>query len=423
MRLKKPTRQISLSGFAFEDWDFKTANTGELTHAIHPYPARMVPQIASRLVRRFSSKDGRVFDPFCGSGTVTLESARLGRSSFSSDINPLAVLITKVKCTPLEDRKIEELVVKVTESLRETDSRASKIGVPQVPNLNYWFKEDVINDLASIGLAIRRVEMNDEYRDFFNLCMSGTIYDVGNLDKRDNPYFLRTLKGDRLASFKPKTVRTFMEKLDSARSRIRELSKSIRESETKYVQPRIVLRDSRGYVEEIGGFDLLLTSPPYGEEKNTMSYMRFAKLACNWLGYTPAELRKFESLSLGHNARSHTEWRPPSAELRNLLSSLRERGREDRASDVSAFFEDYFDLLVKAVNHLEKGGHFCIVIGNRTANGTPVRNDLVTQELCTSAGMTHVVTHYRNIPKKALPRSDGKVELINAESIVVMKKV
>ncbi|MEM4416420.1 MAG: hypothetical protein QXH32_10750, partial [Candidatus Caldarchaeum sp.] len=37
-----------------EDWDFEGADTQYLTHGIHPYPARMIPQIAHRLISRYS---------------------------------------------------------------------------------------------------------------------------------------------------------------------------------------------------------------------------------------------------------------------------------------------------------------------------------------------------------------------------------
>ena len=59
-----------------EDWDFRGADTNYLTHGLHPYPARMIPQIAARLLERYASPGDWVLDPFCGSGTVLVE-ARL----------------------------------------------------------------------------------------------------------------------------------------------------------------------------------------------------------------------------------------------------------------------------------------------------------------------------------------------------------
>ncbi len=44
------------------------------------------------------STDGNpppVLDPFCGGGSIPLEAQRLGLEAHASDLNPVAVLITK----------------------------------------------------------------------------------------------------------------------------------------------------------------------------------------------------------------------------------------------------------------------------------------------------------------------------------------
>lgn len=422
MDLKRTTKQIDLTGSTIEDWDFADADTTQFTHGIHQYPARMVPQLAERLIRRYTSKGQVVFDPFCGSGTVLLEAYRNGRKSCGSDINPLAALITRVKCSPLDDKTVEQLSTKILEDAEKERMFPLKYDLPEAPNLKYWFRQSVIQDLACIRASISRLDMDEDYRDFFRVCFSSTIYDVANLDKGDNPYFLRTLKGEKLEAFKPNALRTFRVKIDETRSRIRDLARLLGETKGELFKPKIVLGDSRELVKDIPRFDLMLTSPPYGEEKNTMSYMRFAKLACYWLGYTSKELKSLEATSLGARPNDAADWQPWSKELRRLLEELRGHGNEARSIEVRAFFADYCQLLEKANLRLKNNGYFCIVIGNRTAKGIPVRNDLITQELCEHIGMLHVATHYRNIPKKVLPRSDGKVNLINAESIVIMKK-
>ena len=95
---KKET-QTTLEGKVIEDWTFARANTQDLTHGLHPYPARMIPQIAERLINRYSSENEIVLDPFCGSGTVLVESKLLGRNAIGNDINPLGTLLAKVKTT------------------------------------------------------------------------------------------------------------------------------------------------------------------------------------------------------------------------------------------------------------------------------------------------------------------------------------
>ena len=40
-----------------EDWTFKEIKTQEFTHGLHQYPARMHPEIAKRLIAKFTSKN------------------------------------------------------------------------------------------------------------------------------------------------------------------------------------------------------------------------------------------------------------------------------------------------------------------------------------------------------------------------------
>lgn len=62
---------------AIEDWTFADADTQYMTHGLHPYPAGMIPQIANRLIERYSKPRLTVLDPFCGSGSVLVESRLL----------------------------------------------------------------------------------------------------------------------------------------------------------------------------------------------------------------------------------------------------------------------------------------------------------------------------------------------------------
>src|ERR1700730_12599471 len=78
-----------------------------LTHNLHPYPAKFVPQIPRILIEKFCPKGGVVLDMFCGSGTALLEAALLGHDAIGTDLHPLAVLISKVKTTKLSAGDIQ----------------------------------------------------------------------------------------------------------------------------------------------------------------------------------------------------------------------------------------------------------------------------------------------------------------------------
>lgn len=71
------------------------------SEAIHPFPARMAADIAlDELVALPSGSV--VLDPMAGSGTVLRVAADLGHRALGFDVDPLAVLMTKVWTTPID---------------------------------------------------------------------------------------------------------------------------------------------------------------------------------------------------------------------------------------------------------------------------------------------------------------------------------
>ncbi|MEO7093430.1 MAG: DNA methyltransferase, partial [Polyangiales bacterium] len=76
-------------------------------HGFHSYPARLHPVTAARLVAGLAPEKGVVLDPFCGSGTVLVESRLAGRRAVGTDVNPLAIRLAhlKVRGLPEEERR------------------------------------------------------------------------------------------------------------------------------------------------------------------------------------------------------------------------------------------------------------------------------------------------------------------------------
>ena len=76
-------------------------NVEGLTHQFYRYPARFSPAFAAAAIRCFSEPGQLVLDPYMGGGTTVVEAVAAGRRAVGSDINSLAVFITRVKTTPL----------------------------------------------------------------------------------------------------------------------------------------------------------------------------------------------------------------------------------------------------------------------------------------------------------------------------------
>lgn len=123
----RATGRRSLHPQGAQDWTFRDVSTQKHTHGIHLYPARMHPEIARRVISKYSNSGDVVFDPFMGSGGVLLESILNGNNATGLDINPLAVLISKVKTTVFKNKKIS-LITKSLQTILDNSNREIKAG-------------------------------------------------------------------------------------------------------------------------------------------------------------------------------------------------------------------------------------------------------------------------------------------------------
>ena len=78
-----------------------------LTHDFYRYPARFSPHFARAAIKAFTQAGDVVYDPFMGGGTTLVEASALGRKAIGTDINKLAVFITKVKTTVLTEKQLQ----------------------------------------------------------------------------------------------------------------------------------------------------------------------------------------------------------------------------------------------------------------------------------------------------------------------------
>ncbi len=80
-----------------EEWTFNGSSTRDYTHIYHDYPARMIPQVARKLIQLYGKTASTLFDPYCGTGSSLVEGMIEGLDVYGTDINPLATLIAEAK--------------------------------------------------------------------------------------------------------------------------------------------------------------------------------------------------------------------------------------------------------------------------------------------------------------------------------------
>ncbi len=125
-----------------------------LTHKYYRYPASFPPEFAREIILNFSAEDDFVYDPFMGGGTSIVEALALGRKAIGTDINDLAVFVTKVKTTPLSsnDRNaimhwLDELDLDDSNNQVEEPSDPRLKNVPEVILSPLLYSSEKVDDL------------------------------------------------------------------------------------------------------------------------------------------------------------------------------------------------------------------------------------------------------------------------------------
>lgn len=407
------------------DWDFKGEETRHLTHGLHPYPARMVPQIARDLIQAYSSRGDLIYDPMCGSGTVLVEARVAGRNSLGLDINPLALLLAKSKSTPVDPvafrRALDSLAREfpvAPASRRSTPEKglsAESLGLGI--DLDFWFKPTVVPHLLALREAIAGADADSEVQDLLRVVYSLTVRAVSNT--RTEEFKLYRIDKEKLDKHAPDVRATFFRYAEQAFGRVREFF----DKADRGVYSLAIRGDART-TSLNGTAALIVSSPPYGDSSTTVAYGQFSRLSAEWLGLK--EIRSLDRLSLGgKTARKENGLRSPS--LRSTLDQL--AGEPGRAGDVKSFFLDLDDTIRMMQESLRPGGIASLVVGNRTVRGVPVPTDRIIAEIAPDNGLEHVGTLSRNISQKNMPLRNsptnvaGKTEAtMQREHIVVLRR-
>jgi hypothetical protein len=100
----KPDNQVNsqrLKELLTDDLDFHNQCSSYASHNFHSFAAKFPPQLPAKFIAQFTVLGDTVLDPMFGSGTTILESYLTGRMGIGFDIDPLALMIARVKVTPL----------------------------------------------------------------------------------------------------------------------------------------------------------------------------------------------------------------------------------------------------------------------------------------------------------------------------------
>lgn len=455
-------------------WDFKTDDTREYTHGLHSYPAMMISPISRNLIRIVSSVQPvrSLFDPFSGSGTVLVEGMLAGINTVcGNDINPLALLLCRVKTTPLDPAALRKTCTALLDQIHtfyQKDEHffsgadqymqdvlhldltskngwgsdaptylnaycvscgVSEFEIPSFKNIGYWFRPNVILCLQLIKNCIREIR-DEDIRNFVFVAFSESIRLVSN--RRNGEFKMFRMPPEKVAAFSPSVLNEFSRILARNIDKMGDFYHTCKNAHShSHVK---IYQDNATQLEHLpaDAFDLVITSPPYGDSRTTVAYGEYSRLSLQWLGLdhlTEREIMGIDrSLMGGKKYKKGFESHLNSATLKTALDEISALDLE-RAGDVYSFYKD-LDASLRAVSEKTKrGGYQFWVVGNRTVKKVLLQTDAIISELAPQYNLHPVYTINRNISNKVMPSLNSptnevgaKVTTMTNEHIVVLRK-
>jgi hypothetical protein len=430
---KKQHKPIEVN---FRELVYELKGTDRYSHLIHRYPAKLIAHIPFFFLNNtIISKPGEwVMDPFCGSGTVLLESLLAGRNAVGSDSNPLARLISKVKTKPLDTL----VLTRLSEELKLKINRIGSGKVPNVVNVDYWFSERVKNELALIKQSIG--DINDlEYRNFFMICFSSCVKHVSfadprvsvpvrlNYKKYPEGHQLRKEAKEKIESLEHLCViDRFFQQVNDNIKRIQSLETELNEDLRceLFDDARIHSLDKIKTLGAAKGVSLVITSPPYA---GAQKYIRSSSLNLGWLGYTDFEsLRDHEKRNIGREHYNCFEYRvlckTGILKADELLTEIFEVNPL-RAHIAATYLLEMRAAFESVVSTMKTGGYFVLV----AANNEVCKKEFLTREyllqILIDLGLSLELEMVDDIQSYGLMTKRNKsASIITREWVMVLKK-
>ncbi|QJE72355.1 hypothetical protein HHL28_03905 [Aerophototrophica crusticola] len=421
-------------------WSPPNRDRTDSGHRVFQYPAMMVPIVQRRLLEAVvcSQREGiSLYDPFCGSGTSLVSGMHLGMSVHGNDINPLAVLISRLRTAREVDADIAE---KVRRAVSDARGDKSQVVETAMPNREKWFKQEVALELSALRRSIRN-ESNLWMRRLLWTTLAETIRLTSNDRTSTYKLHVRTEEDinrrdqspidefERLAAQNAKSLLGFRAALNDNGF----------VTAGKYLRDTVVkLADTTETMSGIWGsekkFDLMMTSPPYGDNVTTVTYGQHSYLPLNWIdladideGASPDFLkstREIDQRSLGGGKVAAKRPDPSrllegSRALKKAWAKLPSGGTGRQR--LMSFYADVTLAIDSMLSVMKQDAYLIWTVGNRNISGCAIPTDKIITELLEARGCTYVAELTRVIRHKRMPNRNASSETMKREHILVLR--
>ena len=395
----------------------------------------MVPVTQYAVIKAISKclpSHAKAIDPFMGSGTALMSCLEFGFNVFGQDINPFAVLLAKAKIEKYDIHELHDACNKVLDRVRRDIKDSVDV---TFKNIDKWFNHDVQIDLSKIRRAIR-AEKNQVIRNLLWIMMSEVIR-IGSNDRTSTFKLHRRTEMD-IMHRKVDVIKEFEILLKRSIGDIGTYQDKLLRNVT--AQGKSIHRNAtiswgdtkRMVVSGRGKFDLLVSSPPYGDNHTTVTYGQTSYLPLQWID--SADLccpydylkttREIDSKSLGGIIRRKdvvdlaTTVFERSETLRKFFDSIPSEEQPKYYKTLS-FMSDFDMCLGNIVPKMKKGAFYIWTIGNRFVGNREIPNNEILIDLMASRGVTLFEKAERQIYNKKQPKRNNFSRTMEKEHVLI----
>lgn len=382
----------------------ETSKVHTARHSVHPFPARMAPELAFESLERLD-RGSVVLDPMSGSGTVLRQANEFGLSALGFDMDPLAVLMARVWTTPVRGEVVldlAEFVLNEAKALRtedvhldwmDSDSETSQF-------VAFWFAEKQLSQMRKLSYILACLSGNKSSKhraelDVLRIALSRIV-----ITKEQCASLARDTSHSR-----PHRV-----SVTSEYCCFIGFDRSVKALCTRLLTrppvggSLIALGDVRKLRVESQSIGAVLTSPPY---LNAIDYMRGHRMSLVWLGYRLATLREIRSDTLGAERGPDSE-RTDLQRARNAMGSVDELPPRYRKM-IDRYINDVQMMMGEIARVLIPKKRATLVVGNSCLRGVYIDNSSLVRYAADEAGLKLLQSRERPLPdaNRYLPTSSG----------------
>lgn len=387
------------------------------------YPARsifLVPR--ATIYQKSKGTELNILDPFMGSGTTAVEGSLFKANIYGTEMDPFARLISDVSIFRFNNDEINELnQIFDTITLNWREENIDNKYYPILNNIEYWFSENIFEDLLRLKSFLYKNIDNDKYLNFMKIVFADCIKPSSKMERQSTKPYISSKFDKQIKPVDESFIYSFTAHLDA----IMQYNKYNKDYDKKI---NWVGFDATSFNSIDAQIDLAITSPPY---LNAFDYTQIIKVESAWVGTLQnGDINVLRNTQVGHEKRFNNiisnEVIIIFEEYYNLIINSKDKSKKNGvkiAQTCLSYFNDIYKNLFCVWESLKEGGEYHMIIGDNTVKGIEIPTHKLIIELSIKIGF-EIIGYYKYLIKDhrtSIPRNNngGKIKY---EYVIILRK-